>query len=67
MVDNTYLVIYYEQKNNGSGAAIMKFQDNGPGHIWLTKEEAIEAYKKAKSENKKNVMIMNRMRNLEVF
>jgi len=66
MTTNRYLVIYSEQKPDGTGKAIVKFcKENTDQYIWLTKEEALQVYAGAKKENKKNLMILKRVVSVE--
>jgi len=66
MITNKYLVIYWEQKLDGTGKGTVKFcKENTNQYIWLSKKEALQVYARAKKENKKNLMILKRVVSVE--
>ena len=66
MTTNRYLVIYWEQKPDGTGKGTVKFcKENTNQYTWLTKEEALQVYAGAKKENKNNLMILKRIVSVE--
>ncbi len=66
MTTNKYLVIYWEHGSDGTGKSIIKHcKENTNQYIWLTKEEALQAYAEAKRQKKQNLMILKRVVSFE--